>query len=62
MVESSSKVQCSWCKKKLSSVFRVCRCKKYYCPNCIVPERHECARLQDKAKTVLESSASSDGI
>ena len=61
MTESSSKVQCHWCKKKLSSVFRVCRCKKYCCPNCIVAERHDCVKLLENSN-ILKSSTSSDCI
>ena len=41
------KPQCAGCKKKLTNVFAVCRCKRMYCYSCVNPESHKCPNLQE---------------
>lgn len=35
-------IKCFHCRKKLSVVFLVCRCKNCFCSDCRDPNRHDC--------------------
>ena len=45
MKSGKKKVQCYWCRAKLSGVFKVCVCKNYFCPRCTNQEKHCCSNL-----------------
>lgn len=46
-VKSKKKVQCHCCKRKLTCVFSVCRCRRMYCHICVDPFAHNCEKLKD---------------
>ena len=44
--KSKKKKQCHMCKKRLTLVFSVCRCKGIFCPGCSIPEVHCCTQIE----------------
>lgn len=60
-MRDGQKLQCNWCRRKLASVFRVCPCRKYYCPNCIDPKIHDCSKLKG-GDTDRDSTGVKDGV
>jgi hypothetical protein len=41
------KIVCAGCKRKLTGVFSVCRCRQMFCFACIDPAAHACRNLSD---------------
>lgn len=45
--KSKKRVQCACCRRKLVTVFSVCRCRYMYCCSCVDPRVHMCSKLQE---------------
>lgn len=49
------KKQCNLCKKRLTCVFTVCRCKCMFCASCSLPEIHDCVELKNIKEKLREN-------
>lgn len=47
--------RCFHCGKKITTVFRGCRCKNIFCNGCIAPETHSCPNIEEFKQARVES-------